>query len=521
MNRTKLLERLDGTEWIDFEVKSAQGGLPEDAFKTLSAFANSGGGWLVFGVGEGAEGYEIHGIADVDRFQNDLLSACRSPDKLRRPVSIHPRLFRFDKAWVLALRVDEAPRFDKPVRVRIKGRWRAYVRVGAGDHQCTPEEEGRFVRDATHQRFDQTPCPDFGPEDLDDDAVGWLRGLIALRHPDVVDPAANLNAWLEGAGLLRKDGSLTHAVALLFGKSQVMATLKPGGVVDFRVMHSPAADGMPAHRWDDRELCEGHLVSALRSLFERFHRLCPQPFALEPEGPLPLRRARALEEQALREALLNLVAHQDYADVQRTATVLWWSDRVVFYNPGDSYVATTDLWAGGFSETRNPLIARMLRQAGLAEQAGSGLPLIRRTWEETGRPAPELLNDKGRKRFEMIFLWGEDRNGGVNGGVSGGVSEPVFERGEPVDGPVEPVNEPVNEPVKLASEAPLLQSTLRLLIAEPGLRVPELVSRLGSSRSSVKRALRALKADGRVTFRGASKTGGYHPIPSDEEDTDS
>ena len=42
MNRTEFLERLDGTEWVDFEVKSAQGGVPVDAFKTLSAFANSG-----------------------------------------------------------------------------------------------------------------------------------------------------------------------------------------------------------------------------------------------------------------------------------------------------------------------------------------------------------------------------------------------------------------------------------------------------------------------------------------------
>ncbi len=196
---------------------------------------------------------------------------------------------------------------------------------------------------------------------------GWVRVIADVAHP--------------GPARVGRYGVDVAAIDALARRSLAA------------VMHSPAAGGMPAHRWDDRELCEGHLVSALRSLFERFHRLCPQPFALEPEGPLPLRRARALEEQALREALLNLVAHQDYADVQRTATVLWWSDRVVFYNPGDSYVATEDLWAGGFSETRNPLIARVLRQAGLAEQAGSGLPLIRRTWDETGRPPRIRIHD--------------------------------------------------------------------------------------------------------------------------------
>ncbi|HQP89298.1 MAG TPA: ATP-binding protein, partial [Thermoanaerobaculia bacterium] len=50
MDREELLDRLRGYEWDDFEVKAAQGGLPEDAYKTVSAFANSSGGWLVFGV---------------------------------------------------------------------------------------------------------------------------------------------------------------------------------------------------------------------------------------------------------------------------------------------------------------------------------------------------------------------------------------------------------------------------------------------------------------------------------------
>ncbi len=317
MNRTELLELLDGTEWVDFELKSAQGGVPVDAFKTLSAFANSGGGWLVFGVGEGADGYEIHGIGDVDRFQNELLSTCRSSNKLRRPVSIHPRLFRFDEGWVLALRVDEAPRFDKPVRVRIKGRWRAYVRVG------------------------------------------------------------------------------------------------------------------------------------------------------------------------------------------------------------------------GFSETRNPLIARMLRQAGLAEQAGSGLPRIRRTWDETGRPKPLLRNDGGRKRFEMIFPWGEERDGGVNGAVErvkrpnervDGAVERVKRPNERVNGAVERVKRPgerVNEPPGATAEATMAERVLLFVRAEPGARVPEMVAHLGISQSSVRRALRVLKADGRVTFRGAPKTGGYQALPSDDREADS
>lgn len=365
------------------------------------------------------------------------------------------------------------------------------------------------------QRLDGTEWVDFevksatggGFEDLDDVALGWLRGLIALRNPTAFDAAADVPAWLAGMGLVRKDGALTHAAALLFGKPQVMASLKPGGVADFRVMHSPAAEGMPAHRWDDRELCEGHLVSTLRSLFERIHRLCPQPFALEPEGPH--RRARALEEEALREALVNLLVHQDYADVQRTATILWWRDQVIFSNPGDSFVPTPDLWTGGFSESRNPLVCRVLRQAGLAEQAGSGLPFVLRTWAESGRPAPELRNDGGRKRFEAVFTWGDSETEGVSEGVTkpDRVNEPVNRACEPVNEPLSQVHEPVNEPVS----PPLSERLLEALLVQPGLRVPALVANVGVSASSVKRALVILQRDGRIVFRGAPKTGGYYP----------
>ena len=45
MTRDELLARLKGYEWSDFECKKAQRGVPNDAYVTVSAFANSAGGW--------------------------------------------------------------------------------------------------------------------------------------------------------------------------------------------------------------------------------------------------------------------------------------------------------------------------------------------------------------------------------------------------------------------------------------------------------------------------------------------
>ena len=184
-------------------------------------------------------------------------------------------------------------------------------------------------------------------------------------------------------------------------------------------MRTPSVDGIPGHRWDDRRFCDGNIVQAIRTLFERFADLCPQPFELEETGPH--RRTRSREEEALREALINLISHQDYGNQSHIPTILWWRDLIEFENPGDSWVAQELLEGGGHSLSRNPLIARLLRQAELAEQAGTGLPMILSRWSEAGRTAPRIENDAGAKRFRLAFPWGDERPGQVTGQVTGQV----------------------------------------------------------------------------------------------------
>ena len=61
----------------DFECKKFQRGVPEDAYKTVSAFANTAGGWLVFGVSEVNHSLEMTGVEEPDKVQNDFLAVLR------------------------------------------------------------------------------------------------------------------------------------------------------------------------------------------------------------------------------------------------------------------------------------------------------------------------------------------------------------------------------------------------------------------------------------------------------------
>lgn len=58
MDKATLLKRLTDIEWDDFEVKDAAGGLPKNIWETVSAFANSSGGWVVLGVAQKGVGID-------------------------------------------------------------------------------------------------------------------------------------------------------------------------------------------------------------------------------------------------------------------------------------------------------------------------------------------------------------------------------------------------------------------------------------------------------------------------------
>ena len=404
MEREELLALLRGNEWDDVEAKESANGVSKSAYTTVSAFANTKGGWLLFGVAEVKNALVVKGVNDPDRIQNEFLTTCRSTEKFSRPVSVHPHQHELEGRVVLAFYVEPSRRFDKPIRVRDGkgGGWATYIRLGAGDHRCTAEEEGRFLRDASTEPFDGALFCSYADDALEPESLRWFRGLYASRHE--AQPLTELSdpLFLEELGLLR-EGQLTHAAALLFGKPKLIARLKPAGLVDFRLIRQPWSEEAPAHRFDDRLLCEGNLVQALRALIERLLSLVPNPFNLE-EHTLQ-RPAHPPEYKALREALVNLLVHQDYSDKHRLAQILWYDDRTCFTNPGDSFVSVEDMLGGGSSDLRNPLLARLLRQIGFAEQAGSGLPTIVRTWREVERLPPEVASDPGQKRFQLTLHW--------------------------------------------------------------------------------------------------------------------
>ncbi|MCC6174338.1 MAG: ATP-binding protein [Chloroflexi bacterium] len=73
----QLLLRLQEKESLELEFKTARGGLPRELWPTVSAFANTQGGWLVLGVDESA-GPTIVGVTNPEKMLQQLHDLMRN-----------------------------------------------------------------------------------------------------------------------------------------------------------------------------------------------------------------------------------------------------------------------------------------------------------------------------------------------------------------------------------------------------------------------------------------------------------
>ncbi len=67
MTKDQLIQKLTSLEWEDFEVKAAKSELPKSVWETVSAFSNTNGGWIILGVTEKGEDFEITGVGNAEK----------------------------------------------------------------------------------------------------------------------------------------------------------------------------------------------------------------------------------------------------------------------------------------------------------------------------------------------------------------------------------------------------------------------------------------------------------------------
>ncbi|MHB1162336.1 MAG: RNA-binding domain-containing protein [Chloroflexota bacterium] len=393
-----LMERLEGRESLELEFKSAKGGIPRDLWPTVSAFANTSGGWIVLGVDELESKVTVGGVANPSGMLKSIHDQMRNRQKISCEVcgARDSTIESLGNKQVIVLRIPAAPRRMRPVYIGGNPYEGTYMRRHSGDYHCTKPEVDRMMREASDDAADSTILKGYGWDDLDRETLARYRRRYQTRNPGNPWNDYDDQRFLQAiGGFVRHketgEEGITVAGLLMFGTPESILAWRTRHLIDYRLV-SEDADAQA--RWDDRIVWEGNLLGAFDAIYPRLVEGQQVPFRLEggvriDEGPAHV---------ALREALVNLLVHADYAEPQ-TSLIKRSPDGYLFRNPGSSRVAEIDLFTGDRSDPRNPHLVRMFRFIGLAEEAGSGMSRIISAWRDLGFRMPSV--EVGTERYEF------------------------------------------------------------------------------------------------------------------------
>lgn len=471
MTKEELVARLRDIEWDDFEVKAAKSDLPKNVWETVSAFSNTSGGWIVLGVKQSGKSFEIQGVDNIEKLEQDFLGTLRS-GKFNQTIFASSKRYDIDGCNLLAFHIPEADMkpvyFGNPVN--------SFIRMGSGDQRATEGEIRGMFRNQSFGNKTEETIRDTGIEMLNLDtlrsyrfALGQTQNLLELREVDDVEFCEKVN--------ITNQGQLTYAGLLMFGKAPYVLRYVPTFCIDYIEIPAPTiqqAEVRYTYRIPEQE----NIWEAIQIIMRRLRTLVDAPIHIKEDG---FAMTDDSQYNVLREALANMVMHCDHFDSLRSCIRVY-TDHIEFMNGGAFPLPVKDILGKVYSKLRNPTIAKLFRYVGIAENAGYGMNKLV-SWETlTGmRPIIESERTIATVTFPLksaLQRKGEDDN--------------------------VPVNVPVNVPANLTETQ---HRILELIRNNPAITHLEMAKALSITDKTAKRATKFLREIGLIERTGSDKNG--------------
>lgn len=386
-------------ESSDLEVKKAQGrdgngAVPDSAWETYSAMANTEGGTIVLGADEDDEKNIIPlGVRDPEAVLTTFWDTINNTNKVSVNL-LHNRdayILRDQGLNLVVINVPRARRGQRPVYVGQNPMRGTFRRNFAGDYRCDNETVSRMIAEGNNDTRDGYIVEGYTLEDIDPESLAAYRNAFRSTSPGHPWIQLGDQEFLQKLGGWKRDRStglegLTLAGLLMFGKYRSIFDAVPFYSVDYQERPTDTTNV----RWMDRVTADGTWSG---NLYDFFRRVYPKltaglkvPFRLEGASK---RIDETSVHEALREALVNSLVHADY-HASTGILVVKQSHRFFFRNPGGLRLPLEEVLAGGISDCRNRELQKMFRMAGAGDQAGSGMPKILGAWREQDWRKPVL-----------------------------------------------------------------------------------------------------------------------------------
>lgn len=291
MDLNKLLEIKEGS---NIELKKAKNQVPKSFWETYSAFANTDGGIVIFGIDEKRE--EVTGVSDAYKLRDDLFNNLNNPNKVSENVISNKdiKVVELENGLqILIITIPEAPYNLKPIYLNGNPK-EAYERLGEGDRKLSSEKYKSLVVGAKKET-DNELLKNYGLDDLDKESLEMYRKELYDQSNNEKYKNIDFKEMLIELGAMRRDRQgtneylLTTGKLLFFGKYTSITDRFPGFQLDyFEKKSSLSTDWIDRVSTGDMEYPELNVYIFLRIVLEKLKLTIKDTFILEEESKIRL-----------------------------------------------------------------------------------------------------------------------------------------------------------------------------------------------------------------------------------------
>ncbi len=365
MNTIELIELINKGEshHLEFKLEDENNG---DFAKTIVAFANTDGGKILVGVDDTGN---IRGVTDIDkimlRVDDIAINHCEPP------ITVLQESIVKDDHKVVIVHIEKGS--QRPYKTK-SGQY--YVRSSNRCRQASREELLRIFQSTESLYYDELPVNRAKISDIDYFAFkSFLRDYLELNLEDEEE----LKNYLVNFHLLTRVSNTPTITGILFFGKEPQKFLTEGRIVCASIGGTDIGEAVLSTNNLTGTIPK--MLSDVESFFKnnlrKEHNI--RDFAPESNYEIPL--------TALREAVVNAIAHRDYT-ISSPIRILIFTDRVEVHSPGTlpNTVTIESMKVGGSHVLRNPTIYNILVKMRMVTDLGSGVRrIIKLVKEHTNR----------------------------------------------------------------------------------------------------------------------------------------
>lgn len=406
MNRTELTELIQNGENSGVEFKRDDI-IPERLAKEMAALLNLEGGHILLGV---EKDRTVSGLTrEPEKAEEWVMEVARTH---LRPAAIpYWETIEWGEGRIIGIATLPKDAPDKPYKAKRGSAWVTQIRVGTTSRDATDEEEVRLYQQSGRLQYDRKPVPGSSIVDFDRRRlVNYFRDVRRQACPDEGDDEGWLRLLVNTELMAEDRGRAIPSAGglLLFGtrpnrylpQSGITAAAYPRTEKDYEAKERTVIRGPAVALLSET----GDVVETgvIEQTLDFLRRNTSIEAWIENGGRRQERWDYPLE--AVREAVVNAIAHRDYTITVTDIEFSIYSDRLEVISPGRlPNTVTVDKMRAGYRASRNELVKEVLRDYRYVEATGLGVPrkIVQGMLAHNGTE-PDLIEEDDRF---IVRLW--------------------------------------------------------------------------------------------------------------------